>query len=269
MKKKLFFLACLLIINIFLWQAIFQITCPYFHVTFLDVGQGDSIFLRTPQNHYILIDGGPSAKVLEHLGKKIPFWKKDIDLVILTHAHYDHYGGLIDVFQRYNVNNFLWNGIESEASSFLKFQELIDSNIVIAQTGQRIKAGSVILDILHPLNAKQYKDLNNTSVVTKAVFKDNSFLFTGDIYGEVEEKLENIDINVLQIPHHGSATSSSVEFLEKANPEYAVISCGFDNQYNHPHEIVLKRIKKNDIILYRTDLSGNIKFFSDGKNIKI
>ncbi|MDD5606278.1 MAG: ComEC/Rec2 family competence protein [Candidatus Pacebacteria bacterium] len=270
MKKNLFFLFCLLIINIFLWQVIFQITCPYFQVTFLDVGQGDSIFLRTPQNHYILIDGGSSSKVLEHLDKKIPFFKNNIDLVILTHAHDDHYLGLIDVFQRYKVNNFLWNGVETKASSFLKLQELVkDSNIIIAKKEQRIRAGFVFLEVLHPVNSEQIKDLNNTSVVTKVSFKNNSFLFTGDIYQEIEKELENIDSDVLQIAHHGSKTSTSEEFLRLVNPKYAIISVGKDNSYGHPHDIVLKRIQKYDIFVLRTDLLGNINFFSDGEKLEI
>ncbi len=268
MKKKLFFLSCLLIINIFLWISVFQYSSPYFKLTFINTGQGDSIFVRTPHNHHILIDGGFDDSALRYLDKKIPFWKKNLDLVILTHAHYDHYGGLIDIFQRYEVDKFLWNGVKSKNSSFLKLKEMIDSDIIIAEKGQTIRAGEVFLDILHPSDPGKYRDLNNTSVVTKVSYQDHSFLLTGDIYQEVEKKLK-AKSDVLQVPHHGSGTSSSEYFLEMVNPQYAVISSGKDNPYGHPHNVVLQRLQKYDTVVLRTDLQGNIKFFSDGKKLKI
>jgi len=258
----------LILANLYLWQAVFNLG-GNLKVVFFDVGQGDSIFIETSAGHQILIDGGSSNKILSKLAGEIPFWDRTLDLVILTHPEKDHLGGLLWVLDRYEVANVLWTGILRDTNAFKRWQEKLKeekANKVIAKAGQEIKAGRARIFILYPfesLAGRKYKDSNDTSIVARLIFGKNSFLFTGDATKKTEEKLlaekVNIDSDVLKVGHHGSKTSTGEEFLEEVSPEIAVISCGRNNSYGHPHEIVLQRLKNFGINILRTDLEGDIK----------
>jgi len=268
-------------LNILAWIAVYDLSQPGFlEVNFFDVGQGDAIFIVTPQKHQILIDGGPDSVVLEKLAKEMPFWDRTIDLIILTHPHADHLKGLIDVLERYRVENILWTGVSYESQLYQEWQRIIEkeeAEIYIAQAGQKIISSKVILEILHPfenLEEKEVRNLDNTSVSAKIVFKENSFLFTGDAHQEVELALvnefqERLESNVLKVGHHGSKTSTAEEFIKKVSPEIAVISVGKDNRFDHPHQEVLEVLEKYGIKILRTDLDSDIKIISDGINYKI
>jgi len=273
-------LGVLFVFNILAWIGVFQLNQSLLEVTFFDVGQGDSIFIETPQRHQILIDGGPASAILEKLGKEMSFWDRTIDLVVLTHPEHDHYGGLIEVLKRYKVANILWSGVLKDTAEYQEWQRLIaeeGAEIFIAQTGLRISGGRTSsgrydLFILHPfesLEGQKVSNINNTSVVAKLVFKENSFLFTGDIEKSVENKLlgKGIDVDVLKAGHHGSKTSSAQEFVEEVSPQIAVISAGRDNSYGHPHQQVLEVLEKYATTILRTDLSGDIKIISNGYGI--
>lgn len=285
-------LVVLFFLNVLAWIAVFDLAKPQFlEVTFFDVGQGDAIFIETPKRHQILIDGGPSSVILEKLGKKMPFWDKSIDLVILTHPERDHLAGLIEVLKKYKIENILWTGIIRDTAEFKEWQNLIKpsserkslllgkdekAQIKIAKVGQKIIAGRTVIDILYPfenLEGKIFKDSNNTSIIGKLIFGQNSFLFTGDIYQSAEKEIldRGLDVNsdILKVAHHGSKTSSPEEFIVKVSPEIAVISVGKENSYGHPNQEVLEIFKKFGIKVLRTDLDGDIKIFSDGKNLKI
>jgi len=266
--------------NILAWMIVFDLSKdPFLEVNFFDVGQGDAIFIETPKRHRILIDGGPSSIILEKLAREMPFWDRTIDLIILTHPESDHMLGLIEVLKRYKVENILWTAIVRNTPEYNEWTRLIKkekSRIKAAQVGQKIIAGKTIINILYPfenLAGREFKDSNNTSIIAKLVFGQNSFLFTGDIYKSVEKELiENkseIDSDVLKISHHGSKTSTLEDFVEKVSPEVAVIFVGKGNPYGHPHQEVLETLEKYGIKILRTDLDGNIKFFSDGKNYAI
>ncbi len=284
-NKKLFLLLILFITTILVWIAVFIISQDDFlEVNFFDIGQGDSIFIETPKGNQILIDGGPDSTILEKLGKEMPFWDRTIDLVILTHPEKDHIKGLLEVLKRYQVENILWTGVSCSSSLCREWQDLIlkeGANIKIAQAGQVLKMGKgVYFNILYPfenLEGKEVKNLNNTSIVFRLVFRENSFLFTGDTSKSIEYQLlicanswSNsgkfliLDSDVLKVGHHGSKTSSSQEFLEKVSPEIAVIQAGKDNSYGHPHQEVLETLAKYDIKVLRTDLNGDIKIISNG-----
>jgi competence protein ComEC len=250
---------------------------PYLEVVFFDVGQGDSLFIQTKDNFQVLIDGGPSSAVLEKLGQEMPFYDKDIELMILTHPDRDHLFGLLDVLKRYNVKNILWTGVVKNSAEYEEWIRLINeegANIIIAQAGQKIilersgetrspgETGSLYLSVLHPfesLEGQEVEDSNDTSVVVKMVSKYKSFLFTGDISSKEENKLANVDADVLKVAHHGSKTSSAEEFIRAVSPKTAVISVG-ENSYGHPAPETLQRFKQFGIQVLTTKELGDIRF---------
>ena len=251
-------------------------------VTFFDVGQGDAIFIETPQGHQMLIDGGPDNAVLEKLGSVMPFWDRDIDLVILTHPDKDHVAGLIDVLKQYKVEHILWTGVQKNTKLFEKWKEALKeedkegARVEIAHAPQKVvwsKSKSSFIDILYPLESlegKNPKDTNNTSLVSKLVFGKASFLLPGDISYKIEKSLltEGIDLraDILKVAHHGSKSSSARPFLAAASPELAVIEVGKENRYGHPYQEVLERFEELKIPILRTDQNGDIVIRSDGKS---
>jgi competence protein ComEC len=280
-KGFIFLLFCFLFLaNLLVWIAVWDLSKPeLLEIIFFNVGQGDSIFIETPKKHQILIDGGPDSIILRKLSENLPFWDRTIDLIILTHPENDHLGGLIEVLKKYKVEAVLWTGIKRNSPQFREWEKLIENErakIYIAQFGEKIIAGKTILEIFYPfenLAGQEVKNSNDSSIFTKLIFEENSFLFTGDASQEIEKKLleKEIDLNsdVLKVGHHGSKTSSNEEFLKKVSPEIAIISVGKENSYGHPHFEVLERLKKAGIKIFRTDLDGDIKINSDGKHLLI
>ncbi len=287
MRKKFisFGLVVLLIANFFAWRMAWDLAGPgRLEVVFFDVGQGDAIFITSPQGRQILIDAGPSGpKILEKLGAEMPFWDKTIDLIILTHPDYDHLRGLLDVLDTYKVENILWTGVLWETETFKKWQEKIkqeEANIVIAQRGQRIKLSTSEVDsleILHPFESIEgqlfEKNSNDSSIVARLTFGNASFLFTGDITKKVKMAIlqtgDDLAVEILKIAHHGSKTSSAPEFIKTVSPQIAVISCAKNNTYGHPHPDVLATLEKFGITVLRTDETGDIRILSDGSNLSI
>ena len=274
-------LCFLLLINVFAFIVVFDLRQQKFlEIVFFDVGQGDAIFIETQNNHQILIDGGPSTKIVEKLAREIPFWDRTIDLVILTHPEKDHLTGILEVLKRYKVENILWTGIFRSIPEYKEWVNLISkekTNIKIAKAGQNIfcEGCNWEMEILYPfesLEGLEFQNSNNTSIVSKLNFGNFSALFTGDIHKEIEEGLSlsyfNLKSNVLKVAHHGSKTSSSNKFLEKVLPDLAIISVG-DNKYGHPHKEVLEMFSNYGIKFLRTDKEGDIKIVSDGKTFKV
>lgn len=294
-KKIILFIAALLFfLNILCWQEVFLLSKPsYLRVDFLSVGQGDSELITTPENHHILIDGGPDSTVLTKLSQHLPFWEKNLDLVILTHPESDHMRGILDVLQRYNVKYFLWTGVIKNDAENKQLASLLEkaqhpqdnflaglsgfapTKILTISAGQKIKAGKILIDILYPFGNLSGKELKNTSndtcIVSKIIYGKNSFLLTGDISSASEKEIvdsgENISSDVLKVAHHGSKYSTSDLFLENVRPKEAVIEVG-KNSFGHPTPEVLQRLEKFGIKIFRTDKSGDIEIISDGKNIK-
>jgi competence protein ComEC len=275
----------LVLCNIIAVSILFDLTkIQSIEVNFFDVGQGDSIFIQTPQNHQILIDGGPNGKViLNKLSKAMPQWDRTIDLIILTHPEHDHIAGLIEVLKSYKVGNIMWTGVKRDTQEYKEWQRLIQeegANIIIAQTGQKIfsnsNKGSYEIEILYPfenLENQEVKSVNNTSIIARLTYGENSFLFTGDAFKSIENELVTkevyLDSDVLKVGHHGSKTSTAQEFIEKVSPEIAVIQCGRDNRYGHPYPETLATLEKFDINILRTDVDGDIKIISNGSNLEI
>ena len=258
-------------------------------IHFIDVGQGDSTLIITPTNKKILIDGGGAEnKEAYDVGKNIllPYLLDRrincIDYIIISHADSDHIGGLFTVIEKIKVKNIILSkqGENSEnietLKSILKNKKI---NIKIVEAGDRIKIDqNVYIDILWPQkNQIQENILNNNSIVLKLIYKNFSCLFTGDIEQIAEEKILNLykDTNklkstALKIAHHGSKTSTTLEFLKEVKPQIGLISAKKDNKFGHPNKIVLERLEKQNVQIYRTDNMGEITIKVNNKgNIKI
>jgi len=245
------------------------------HVHFLDVGQGDAIFIECPNGQQILVDGGPSPSVLlSHLGRRMPFWDHSLDLVILTHPEVDHVGGLVDVLERYDVGLVLDSGQECTSGTCEAWRALIEEKAIPylrAESEMRLELGQgVLLDILHPpaqLMTNTSSDINNNSVVLHLRYGQFSALLTGDVMEEAESVLlasgQSLDSLVLKVPHHGGDTSLTTPFLEAVGPELAVISVGADNRFGHPDKVTLEKLE--DIPTYRTDQQGSLEVVTDGE----
>jgi competence protein ComEC len=286
MNKKfyLYFICILILLNIYAWNEVFTLSVSdKLIVDFLDVGQGDSVFIETPQHHQILIDGGPDTTVLSKLQKLMPKQDRSIDLVMLTHPEKDHFAGLLEVLKRYKIDYVLWTGVARDTPEYkewillLELSEKKGTKVIIVEKGQEILVGNVIIDILYPKESLAGQELKNTSndsgVVFRLVFEKNSFLFTGDISSKIEKEIveENSDIisNVLKVAHHGSKYSTPDELLNSVKPQIAVISVGKNNTYGHPTPEVLQKLDKFGIKVLRTDIDGDIEIVSDGETIKI
>lgn len=262
----------------------YQMSKPAFlEVNFFDVGQGDSIFIQTPERHQIIMDGGPNSLVLEKLSKEMPFWDRTIDLMVLTHPEKDHISGLLDVLERYDVENVLWTGVARNSAEFREWQRLLEkegANIVFARSGQKIlfpgrDREEIAMEILNPtvsMEGKEVRDSNETSVVCRLSFGSSSFLFTGDISKSTEkrivEKNTNIQSDVLKVAHHGSKYSSDEGFIGKVFPEIAVIQSGKGNSYGHPSPEILAVLEKYGISILRTDINKDIKIICDSQFLK-
>ena len=280
--KKLitFLVASLLVIVILLIFTNHQDQSSQLEIVFLDIGQGDSILIKTPYNQQILIDGGPDNDVVYELGKNLPFYDRDLDLVILTHPHADHVAGLVEVLKRYDVKKVLHTGVLHTSPDYLAFLETIRDkkiNHEIIKGQQDIHfAPDLKLEILYPFNdlgGQKVENLNNSSIVTRIVYQNFKAIFTGDAEQEEENELINSGFNlqadILKAGHHGSNTASSDAFLKAVNPESVIIQCGLDNDFGHPHLRALKRFKTNNIEVYRTDQQGQIGVVSNGKDYEI
>lgn len=272
-------LGILALINVISWTAVYKTAEPRFlEVTFFNVGQGDSVFIETPKGSQILIDGGPDYSVLEKLGREMPFWDKSLDLIILTHQDRDHLGGLIPVFKNYQVQNVIWTGAEKESSDFKEWKNLLlkeGAQIIYAKAGQKIVFQKGYIEILFPFDSfegKTEENSNKTSIVSRLIFGENSFLFTGDIPAVQEKEIlkghSDLEADFYKVSHHGSKYSNHPEFIEKINPRISVISVG-ENSYNLPSTEVLDILLDYGIKVLRTDEDGDIKFFLNENDFRI
>lgn len=242
------------------------------HLYFLDIGQGDSILIKTPQYRYILIDGGEDIQVLEELGEVMPYWKRSIDLVIGTHADADHIGGLVFVLEKYDVHSFFTSDLEADDNNLDMIKNIAvkrDIPLEELNEGDSINVGELRVDVLWPERDIKVENDNQKSVVLKGDYDEFTFLLTGDIESGQEKELileyHLSDVEILKASHHGSKTASSDNFLENVNPEIIVISCGKNNQYGHPAAEVIERIQNHNIEILRTDINGRIEFVTNGK----
>lgn len=248
-----------------------------FHVYFLDIGQGDAIFMRTPSGINILVDGGPDKKILSELKDVLPFFDSNIDYLFSTHPDKDHIEGLIYVLKKYDVKHVLWNGdYKTNYLTSAFFQTARDKNITpeaFAADRDIALNDGVLIDIVFPFkqNFSTQENTNANSLVANVIFGSNEILLTGDADNELEEKLikakSRIDADILKVGHHGSKFSTGEDFLNAVTPEYSVIQVGKDNKYGHPNSSVLKKLKEHNSKIFRNDLNGRIEFIFSGKGI--
>ncbi len=238
-------------------------------VNFYDIGQGDGMMIEAGNNIQVIIDGGATDKIVEKIGRDLPFYDRKIELVVMTHPDKDHLGGLVDVLRYYQVERVLVTGIKCETAICREWDKIIEEKnipVKIARAGQVINlGGETYLGILSPrenLSGREFKNDNDTSVIVKLISGGRSVLFTGDIGFKIENKLmesnANLNSDILKIPHHGSKYATSSKFLEAVSPETAIISVG-KNSYGHPAEELLLRISDYGAAIKRTDLDGDIK----------
>ncbi|MBI2612236.1 MBL fold metallo-hydrolase [Candidatus Kaiserbacteria bacterium] len=245
-------------------------------VSFLDVGQGDAIFIDAPSGRQVLIDGGPDRSVLRELGKLMPWYDRSIDVVIATHPDADHISGLVDVLQRYRVQYIFHPGVEKStgpAESMLVSVAKEGANEVYARRGQIIELGDgAYIEILFPDRDVSDVETNTASIIAHVVYGATSFILTGDAPQSIEKYLVQLDgselhSNILKAGHHGSKTSSSELFVGFVNPEYAVFSHGCDNSYGHPHKEVVDLFARFEIPTLDTCTEGTVTFVSDGQKV--
>lgn len=273
-KKLLLMILCLLLIAAAAFFIFYQKKEKRLEVIFLDVGQGDAILIKTPYDQQILIDGGPDNAILNELSHHLPFWDRTIDLVILTHPHSDHVDGLLPVLERYQVNKIFYTGVKSESPDYLLWLDKVEEKaipmVAVSEKDAVNLGANLTLDILFPFQAltgQETEDLNNTSIVSRLIYGQNSFLLTGDLPAEQEneilEKKLVIDSDVLKVGHHGSKYSSSTAFLEAVSPIYSIIQVGTQNKFGHPHFLTLENFGKINTQIWRTDQDGAIKCLSN------
>ncbi len=244
-------------------------------VSFLDVGQGDSIFIRAPGGRQVLIDGGKGVSVLRQISKHIPWYDKTIDVVIGTHPDQDHIGGLVEVLQRYRVAHIVKSSVlDTEGPDFKAFEKAISeeegAEVLEAVRGEVIDMGNgAYLEILFPDRRVSSIETNTGSVVARLVYGTTAFMLTGDAPAEIEKYLVSLDgtklkSNVLKAGHHGSKSSSGPLFLGYVAPEYGVYSRGCDNSYGHPAQQTIDTFARFEIPTLDTCEEGTIIFVSDG-----
>ncbi len=245
-------------------------------VAFLDIGQGDAIYIESPSGVQMLIDGGPDPSVLSELSKVMPWLDRSLDIVMATHPDSDHIGGLISVLRTYRVGRVITSGSTAETDIFQALYEAVsleESTVDLVRRGTRIDMGEgMVVEVLFPEQVFEVGDRNVNSLVVRVVYGESSWLLTGDIGIEQEEYLvgvygEELQSDVLKLGHHGSKTSSSQLFLDAAAPSLAIISAGKDNRYGHPAEEVVARVAGAGVPMLATFEVGTIITESDGQQI--
>jgi competence protein ComEC len=247
-------------------------------VSFLDVGQGDAIYISTPSGHDMLIDGGPNGAVIGRLSEVMSFFDRDIDVVVATHPDADHVTGLIPVLDRYTAHVILTSPISGHTGVFSELQDAIDkegAEVVVAHLGTVIDFGDgVIAKVLYPNTTKvTSEETNDYSVSIELTYGDTSFVLTGDLPSFFEGDLIRNglakNVTIYKAAHHGSKTSSGVQLLSYMKPEYAVISAGKGNKYGHPHQETLERLAHYAKEVLSTIDSGTITFTTDGSLMSV
>ena len=280
MSKSRLLIILLLLVCILIWVGVWQ-TSRILKVIFFDVGQGDAILVLFPHGGNMLIDGGERGKgervILPYLKKK---GIRKIDTVVLTHAHSDHVGGLTAILETLPVGLVVESGFPHTTDIYMEFLELIHKKNIpykMVRSGQELTGFSDVriefLNPPHPYLRGGGSDINNNSVVIRLSYGEVQFLFCADIEKTAEKEMlgygNKLRSQVIKVPHHGSKTSSSLEFIKEVSPETAIISVGRRNRFGHPHSVIVEKYEKLGIKIYRTDMHGAITISTDGKGYKI
>ena len=241
-------------------------------VHFIDVGQADAAYIVLPDGASMLIDAGENASEDALAAYFDRYDINTLDYAVFTHPHEDHIGGADVVFDLCTVKNVILPDAEATSSTYEKMLSCIadsGAKVMLAEVGDTYTLGAASFEILGPVSPSS-DDLNNASILLRLTYGDTSFLFTGDAEAKAEAAAlsavgtTKLNADVLKVGHHGSNTSSSDAFLEAVTPSVAVISCGENNDYGHPHDAILQRLALYTQHIFRTDLLGSVRVFSDG-----
>lgn len=245
-------------------------------VAFLDVGQGDAIFIESPNGTQVLVDGGPNNAVFRELGKVMPFYDRSIDLFIVSNPDKDHIAGFVDGLDRFKVSAVLEPGTVGASGAFRALEAGEEKHRVpkiVARRGMSIDlGGGAYLEILFPDRDVSGLATNDGSIVARLVYGETEVMLPGDAPQNIEQYLVSLDggklqSDILKVGHHGSRTSSTESFVEAVAPKYAVISSGKDNRYGHPHKEVMDLFARLGIPALNTANEGTIIFKSDGTRV--
>jgi competence protein ComEC len=246
-------------------------------VSFLDVGQGDAIFIEAPNGVQVLVDSGPDAGVVQELSHVMPFWDRTIDMVIPSHADKDHIGGFPEVFKRFSVESVYDTENNATTAIYEAYEAGRDeegSPVRIARSEDTIilddEAG-VYLRVLFPNQNTTSLERNDASTILQLVYGDIEVMLTGDAGSMIEEYLVHeygpfLESEILKAGHHGSKTSSSPQFVRVVEPDHVVISAGKDNSYGHPHPEVMETLQNSGAKIFETQY-GIVQFVTDGKEV--
>jgi competence protein ComEC len=285
-------LAALLLAAVLVWAAAWRDLRPTLEVTFLDVGQGDSLLVEAPSGRNVLIDGGGRpGSVGSDVGERVVIPSlllrgvRRLDAVVLTHPHEDHVGGLVSVVEQVPASLILYAGGDRGAPVYERFLAVARERKIPlrpARAGQSLNLGDGIrVDVLHPDATRLLgtaSDDNNNAVVMRLVWREVSFLLASDVESEGEQALlargaaagdAPLSSTVLKVAHHGSDTSTGAEFLGAVAPKWAVISVGEGNEFGNPSPVVIRRLQEAGAKILRTDQDGQITISTDGREIHV
>lgn len=284
MRKRLlrfYLVICFILISVILSSCSFNfklninsINSENLNVHFIDVGQGDCIFIQIPNGETMLIDSGENglgSEIIDYIEK---YGAEKIDYLIATHPHSDHIGSMAYIIDNFEIKSVYMPKVSTNTETFENLLEAVANKnlkIVNAKAGVSIADNETFsADILAPVSIDNNEELNNCSVVIKLNYLDTSFLFTGDAEkSELDTIVGDVSADVLKVGHHGSRTSTYEEFIKKVNPSIAVISVGEDNAYNHPHPEAISILKEYTESIYRTDKDGTVIVSSDGQELSV
>lgn len=244
-------------------------------VSFLDVSQGDAIFIQTPTNKQILIDAGAEGMILDPLKKVMPKGDTTLDMIVMTHPDADHIGGFADVLKEYSVTTALVSGSRGTSTLARELKNTLDTKHVkqiIAYAPMQLVLDSeknITLDLLFPDQSVKNWETNDGSIVSRLVYNNTSVLLMADASTETEQLLvaqygDFLVSDILKVGHHGSNTSTSELFLDRVSPVVAIISAGLNNRYGHPHQEVMERLTERGIEIRETSSEGSITYTSNG-----
>ncbi len=275
---KLVIISILFLANGFVWFAVYRQTPrDYLTVAFLNIGQGDAIFIESPTHTQMMIDGGPPRTVLAELRKVMPFYDRSIDTLLITNPDADHFAGFIDVLNQYKISKVIEPGTHSDSLTYSTFEKLVKQKNIPDTIGKRGDVfnlgGGAMLEILYPDHNVSTSTTNMGSIIAKLSYKQTCVILTGDAPKETEEYLvtvlhDNIRCQVLKEGHHGSRTSVSKIFTEAVNPQYDVISAGVKNKYGHPHKETIDLMNELHIPILGTYEKGAIIMRLNGSSIE-
>ena len=265
-----------LISTAFVWYVVFaEGRGSILKVAFLNVGQGDAIFIEAPNGNTVIIDGGPDRSLLRELSKEVPFYKHSFGAIMVTNPDADHFAGFIDLLEsNYSVGELLEPGTISKSATYRRFEQMVNERHIpkmLARKGTKIildQKRNIYIDILFPDRDVSSWKTNDGSVVAKLIYKNTAVMLQGDSPSKIEKYLlsqhDDVKAQILKLGHHGSKTSTTKEYVKAVSPEIAIISAGLNNHYGFPHKQTMETLVKNNVKPLITFELGTIEEKTDG-----